>query len=1394
MLELYRREQIQVAYEGLSDLHVTFDDPQGRKTSGCNILENKQVLEPCGNQTRTEEGEVKKFEASSMPESYLASQEREFSKELKSMRSVKPDMHVDSQALVVKKPEEEFSKSLQSSGVCFAPEKTLEARLDEQENDIVEELLHSGCTGGCPITMWRVCEPPSMFDRANQQDDCVVGELHLGESSTEGTVISSVLKPCHTGQQHIRDRKLISASDYADSMSVKRTHQLQVQIEETIDKKELNYSIKSSCKYVDTCRHGSIADRQGDHDDDGGHVSGINQWNVSSRPWRRNKSCRTYEPEPEMTVESENAACAGPVGAANGWVYHDVNGSLSGPYKLEHLQKALATGFLSSDLPVYQVQSGVYTGPFLLKLVIENLESCSACIIDQSQQPISGIAQLRTALPGNSLEGCPVISVPGGTSQVIQSTTQSFPLSSSGFLKTTSTSPGLLHLEQPRVGMHHVLNTGYADSCQGAYLPTRQTIPAGDMRGPGPSTGVHDQVWMEPVWEYEGADRSMKGPFTVWQLWQWFHAGQLYGSLKICHIPAQIPPLPLDKLLVLVERGMIFERTLVTNHSFSEQGGENSTGNSSLGKSPRAVALEYVQQHLHAVTLKAAYKGFLDSVISQPLREWAHAQQQLQIMGKQPESLNSEKRIMASPSMQASTGGQPSHVHPVTELVKRIHHSEVFSFRYYCGFCSGFRRHLQVEIPVKSAAISLGGRTPPFQDPAVHEQRSQFKNRQSSCAASLCCKPTSAERITGKKRNSMAWFERMQPVGIRQAKNMIFKRSSSQATSRANPAIHSERLPHNVKSNLSRNSHLTNSRTIDEHKQPHNQVPLVLAGNTEEAMFTNRLLKRLNRRKAKANTCAGKFLNVPKIRNRSCIEATVEGLKIDDQSAPLLKKRRLQPLASRARETVTCLLPSLQQPGLQGSSRLDSVTAERKKGCVVRTIPGKKHMEAEKDTPKTSSLVDTSISTSPDLSLKSPIPPASGNDAMPSSFGNQVMTTSVSVLKNSQFQSRGGRESGRNLATPSAKNRVLRNSRQNYESKSAAAKENALLRKEQAERVMGHNTQEGRLKDRAMMDILGLSAVSLQKLQLGSSPKTLGFSTAVKCSKVTSRGEVDAVQQFKPWLRKCSSRKIMTPVPVSEGGFVNESTHGSSLECRPGIELKGSVGKRSQRKALVGPRSQGCARCSIEGWVWRQWSRNGAKRRLFKGFKEPTNLTFLQHYSSSIVNNLQSARTNRATLRKLVIAAEGSDMLKFNQLKARKKWLRFQHSKIHDWGLLALEHIDAGDFVIEYVGEIVRRQVSDLRERQYETLGIGSSYLFRVDDDIVVDATRRGGLARFINHSCDPNCYTKIISVEGQKKVVIYSKRAISAGEELTYDYKFPIEENKIPCFCRTPRCRGFLN
>ncbi|ORY49951.1 SET domain-containing protein [Rhizoclosmatium globosum] len=145
-------------------------------------------------------------------------------------------------------------------------------------------------------------------------------------------------------------------------------------------------------------------------------------------------------------------------------------------------------------------------------------------------------------------------------------------------------------------------------------------------------------------------------------------------------------------------------------------------------------------------------------------------------------------------------------------------------------------------------------------------------------------------------------------------------------------------------------------------------------------------------------------------------------------------------------------------------------------------------------------------------------------------------------------------------------------------------------------------------------------------------------------------------------------------------------------------------------------------------------------------------------------------------------------------MRSRKNRLRFARSKIHDWGLFALEPIAVDDIVIEYIGEQIRQKVADHREKIYEKSGIGSSYLFRIDDDNIIDATKAGNLARFINHCCDPNCNAKIITVDGQKKIVIYANKPVAEGEEVTYDYKFPIEEDKIPCLCGATACRGFLN
>jgi len=177
---------------------------------------------------------------------------------------------------------------------------------------------------------------------------------------------------------------------------------------------------------------------------------------------------------------------------------------------------------------------------------------------------------------------------------------------------------------------------------------------------------------------------------------------------------------------------------------------------------------------------------------------------------------------------------------------------------------------------------------------------------------------------------------------------------------------------------------------------------------------------------------------------------------------------------------------------------------------------------------------------------------------------------------------------------------------------------------------------------------------------------------------------------------------------------------------------------------------------------------------------------------------VQASREARSQQRRMLTALgedfNDSELLKFNQLKFRRKAMKFGKSAIHDWGLFAMENIGADEMVIEYVGDVVRPLLSDVREKAYEKQGIGSSYLFRIDLEYVVDATKCGNLARFINHCCEPNCYAKVIKIDGQNKIVIYSKQPIGIGEEITYDYKFPIEDEKIRCLCGAKGCRKYLN
>lgn len=150
-----------------------------------------------------------------------------------------------------------------------------------------------------------------------------------------------------------------------------------------------------------------------------------------------------------------------------------------------------------------------------------------------------------------------------------------------------------------------------------------------------------------------------------------------------------------------------------------------------------------------------------------------------------------------------------------------------------------------------------------------------------------------------------------------------------------------------------------------------------------------------------------------------------------------------------------------------------------------------------------------------------------------------------------------------------------------------------------------------------------------------------------------------------------------------------------------------------------------------------------------------------------------NSRANRVNNRRFVADLNNqkkdlggdAEVLRFNQLKKRKKPVKFARSAIHNWGLYAMENIPMNDMIIEYVGEKVRQQVADLRENRYLKSGIGSSYLFRIDENTVIDATKKGGIARFINHSCMPNCTAKIITVEKSKRIVIYALRDIAQSK-----------------------------
>jgi len=183
--------------------------------------------------------------------------------------------------------------------------------------------------------------------------------------------------------------------------------------------------------------------------------------------------------------------------------------------------------------------------------------------------------------------------------------------------------------------------------------------------------------------------------------------------------------------------------------------------------------------------------------------------------------------------------------------------------------------------------------------------------------------------------------------------------------------------------------------------------------------------------------------------------------------------------------------------------------------------------------------------------------------------------------------------------------------------------------------------------------------------------------------------------------------------------------------------------------------------------------------------------------STAVVEKKEgNSRAARASQRRMLKSYDGFGVDTLSG-KNKEQSIRFGRSSIHAWGVFADEKISKGDMIVEYRGVLISNRVCEKREKEYEKSKVGSDYMFRIDKEVVCDATYQGNVARFINASCDPNCFTKIVTIDGTKRIIISAKKDIKPGEELVYDYMFPLEydeKKRIPCHCGTSKCKGFMN
>ncbi len=151
-----------------------------------------------------------------------------------------------------------------------------------------------------------------------------------------------------------------------------------------------------------------------------------------------------------------------------------------------------------------------------------------------------------------------------------------------------------------------------------------------------------------------------------------------------------------------------------------------------------------------------------------------------------------------------------------------------------------------------------------------------------------------------------------------------------------------------------------------------------------------------------------------------------------------------------------------------------------------------------------------------------------------------------------------------------------------------------------------------------------------------------------------------------------------------------------------------------------------------------------------------------------------------------------------NQRFLKRLYPKVEVSRTRDrgWGLFVREDVRKGDFIIEYVGELIT--MAEFGRRLAVSMagdsGAENFYYMTMDGQRMIDAGPKGNIARFMNHSCDPNCETQKWTVNGDTRVGLFTNRAIPAGTELTFNYQFEaVGDVKKNCLCGAANCSGLI-